>query len=159
MAQPSLLRALCGLSLLSITQPGLPTAHAAGPPVSVGEVNVAAEQVAPSGAPELTRALRSALRDELAQLSAQGVVLRHPLVVSATLTKLSSQQRQRNASASASISLALRRADDQVLFAELIGRASAEETSGNLASVQSAALRGAVHGAVTRLPEAVGRSR
>jgi hypothetical protein len=55
--------------------------------------------------------------------------------------------------------LVLRRADDQVLFAELRGRASAEESSDSVAAVQQLALRGAVRGAVARLPEAVERAR
>jgi hypothetical protein len=150
---------LLGLSLLVVGPSGLPGARAASPSVSVGEVVVAPEGVGSAAAPALTRALRAALTEELAQLAGQGVVVARPLVVSATLTRLSSQRRDRQASATAAISLALRRADDQVLFAELLGRASAEETAGTLASVQSAALRAAVQGAVRRLPEAVKRSR
>lgn len=145
---------LFGLSLLVLAS--APTVQAASPTVSVGDVVVALEGEANA---ELRRALRSALTAELSQLGERGVVLNRPLVVSATLTTLSSQQREQRASATAAISLALRRADDQVLFAELRGRASAEEQAGTLASVRSAALRAAVHGAVKRLPEAVKRSR
>jgi hypothetical protein len=134
-------------------------ASAAPPVVSVGEVVLALDGTGTEGAPELRQALRSALTDELAQMTQKGVNIRRPLVVSVTLTKLSSERRAAHATATAAISLALRRADDQVLFAELRGRASAEEAAGNLASVRSAALRGAVRGAVGRLPEAVQRTR
>ena len=106
---------------------------------------------------ELGRVLRVALSEELAAL-ATGSTGRRPLVVSATLTKLSTERRAERARASASISLVLRRADDQVLFAELRGRASVEETSDSVATVQWEALRGAVRGAVARLPEAVQRA-
>ena len=147
-----------GLALL-LGQPALPSAEAAAPPVAVGDVVVALEGGAPGATPELRRALRVLLTDELTQLCQRGAVIAKPLVVSATLTRLSSQQSERRASATAAISLALRRADDQVLFAELRGRASAEEAAGTLASVQSAALRAAVQGAVKRLPEALQRSR
>lgn len=150
---------LFGLSALALSilgAPNVPAVRAASPTVSVGDVVVALEGEATA---DLRRALRSALTDELSQLAERGVVLNRPLVVSATLTTLSSQQREQRASATAAISLALRRADDQVLFAELRGRASAEEQAGTLASVRSAALRAAVQGAVRRLPEAVKRAR
>jgi hypothetical protein len=122
-------------------------------------VNVSAD-ASSSGdaAPELGRALRSALHEELLHVASLGP-LKRPLIVSATLTRLSSERRDERAKASATISLAIRRADDQVLFAELRGRASVEEASGNLASLRRAALQGAVHGALARLPEAVERSR
>lgn len=107
---------------------------------------------------QLQRTLRIALAEELTALAA-GATGKRPLIVSVALTKLSTERNAERARATASISLVLRRADDQVLFAEVRGRASAEETSDNVASVQQAALRGAVHGAVARLPEAVQRSR
>lgn len=141
---------------------GLPTVKAASrtAKVSLGDVVVQLETTTPGGREaELTRALRAALAEELATLVATGDTGKRPLVVSATLTKLSTERRAERARASASISLVLRRADDQVLFAELRGRASAEETSESVASVQQAALRGAVRGAVARLPEAVQRAR
>jgi hypothetical protein len=108
---------------------------------------------------ELSRVLRLALSEELAVLVAAGGTGQRPLVVSATLTKLSTERRAERARASASISLALRRADDHVLFAELRGRASVEETSDSVVTVQQVALRRAVRGAVAGLPEAVQRAR
>ncbi len=125
--------------------------------VSIGDVTIAQESGASNDAvPELGRALRAALSAELGRASLGAV--KRPLIVSATLTKLSSERREERTKASATISIALSRADDRVLFAELRGRASVEEASGNLASLRRAALEGAVHGALARLPEAVKRS-
>jgi hypothetical protein len=148
--------ALCVATLL----PALPAASAANrAAVSVGDVNVSSDASAPGdAAAELGRALRLALNDELARFTGLGPVKR-PLIVSATLTRLSSERRDQRSRASATISLALRRADDQVLFAELRGRASVEEASANLGSLRRAAVQGAVRGALTRLPEVVERSR
>lgn len=163
MSQPvlprALLASLTGL-MLAIASSSASTARAAEPPaVSIGEVNVSLDATAAGDAvPELGRALRLALSDELSRVARLGPMKR-PLIVSATLTRLSSERRDELAKASATISLALRRADDQVLFAELRGRASVEETTGNLASLRRAALQGAVHGALARLQEAVQRSR
>lgn len=133
----------------------LSSAYAAGQPaISIGDVRVAEDAGASREAvPELGRALRTALSDELKRARLDSV--KRPVVVSATLTQLSSERTK----VSATISIALSRADDRVLFAELRGRASAEEASGNLASLRRAALEGAVRGAVSRLPEAVQRSR
>jgi hypothetical protein len=125
----------------------------------IGDVVVQLETTANGREAELSRALRLALSEELAVLAAAGSTGKRPLVVSATLTKLLTERRAERARASASISLVLRRADDQVLFAELRGRASAEETSDSMVTVQQEALRGAVRGAVARLPEAVQRAR
>ena len=151
----SLLTLLLGLGV------GLPTVQAAGRAarVSIGDVMVQPETTASGRQAELSRALRLALSEELAVLAATGSTGQRPLVVSATLTKLSTERRAERARASASISLALRRADDQVLFAELCGRASVEETSDSMVTVQQAALRGAVRRAVARVPEAVQRAR
>lgn len=146
--------------MLCVATSVVPEARAAKPAaVSVGDVNVSLDAGATGDTvPELGRALRSALNDELSRVTDLGPVKR-PLIMSATLTRVSSERRQERTKASATITLALRRADDQVLFAELRGRASVEEASGNLASLRRAALQGAVHGALTRLPEVVERSR
>ncbi len=142
---------------------GLPTVQAATTSkVSVGDIVVQLEGGASATGgreAELTKTLRVALAEELTPLAEAGATGKRPLVVSATLTKLSTERRAERARATASISLVLRRADDQVLFAELRGRASVEETSDSVVAVQQAALRGAVRGAVARLPEAVQRSR
>jgi hypothetical protein len=150
--------ALCLATSFLVALPTLPTAEAANrAAVSVGDVNVSSDASAPGdAAAELSKALRLALNDELARVTGLAPMKR-PLIVSATLTRLSSERRDERTKASATISLALRRADDQVLFAELRGRASVEEASGNLALLRRAALQGAVHGALARLPEVVER--
>lgn len=131
-------------------------ARAAGRPgVSIGDVKVAQDAGASSDAPELGRTLRAALNEEISRIGP----LKRPLIVNATLTQLSSERRQERTKTSATISIALSRADDRVLFAELHGRATVEEASASLASLHRAALQGAVHGALARLPEAVERSR
>ncbi len=152
----AMLASLTGLMLTVTSGARFSSAHAEGRPVvSVGDVNVASD--AGEATAELGGALRLALNDELSQVPRLGPKQR-PLVVSATLTRLSSERRDGRVKTSATISLALRRADDQVLFAGLRGRASVEDSVGNLASLRRAALRGAVRGAVARLPEAVRRS-
>jgi predicted flap endonuclease-1-like 5' DNA nuclease len=162
MSQPALSRALVtsltALLLCAIEAPASLARAAERPSVSIGDVNISVDAGAGDPAADLGRALRSALSDELTRIAGIGPV-KHPLIVSATLTKLSSERRDERAKATATISLALRRADDQVLFAELRGRASVEEASGNLASLRRAALQGAVRGALARLPEVVQRSR
>lgn len=149
---------LLTLVVSSVEGSGLSSARAAERArVSIGDVKISQESGASSDVvPELGRALRAALSAELGRASLTS--LKRPLIVSATLTQLSSERREQRTKASATISIALSRADDRVLFAELRGRASVEEASGNLASLQRAALEGAVHGALARLPEAVKRS-
>jgi len=156
----TLFASLTGLMLCLATSSVLPSARAADRPmVSIGDVNVSADAgTSGDAAPELGRALRVALRDELSHVAGLGP-LKRSLIVSATLTRLCSERHEERTTASATISLALRRADDQILFAELRGRASVEEAAGNLASLRRAALQGAVHGALAKLPEAVERSR
>jgi hypothetical protein len=156
----AMLATLTGLILATAAGSGSSSARAAGrPAVSVGDVSVSVDAGASrDAAPELGRALRAALNDELSRVADLGP-LKRSLIVSATLTRLSSERRDERAQASATISLALRRADDQILFAELRGRASVEEASGNLAVLRRAAVQGAVRGAMARLPEAVQHSR
>jgi len=149
-----------GLLLALAAASSASPARASGrPAVRVGEVSISRDAGAAADAvPDLGKALRLALSDELSRVSNLGP-LKQGLIVSATLTRLSSERREQGAQASAAISLALRRADDHVLLAELRGRASVEEPSGNLAILRRAALHGALRGALTHLPEAVQRSR
>ncbi|RYZ10262.1 MAG: hypothetical protein EOO73_01410 [Myxococcales bacterium] len=125
--------------------------HAA---VSIGDVHVSRESGAGG---EALKELKAALSMELGRTRLGSV--KRPLIVSATLTQLSSERRDERTKTSATISIALSRAEDRVLFAEIRGKASVEEASGNVASVRRAALEGAVHGAFARLPEAIRRSR
>jgi len=149
------------LTLLLALVVGLPTVQGASSAarVSIGDVVVELERTVGGREAEFGRVLRVALAEELAALAATGGTGKRPLVLSATLTKLSTERRAERARASASISLVLRRADDHVLLAELRGRASVEETSDSVVTVQREAVRGAVRGALARLPEAVRRAR
>lgn len=152
---------LASASLALVVLLGLspqPAVAAAAPQLSLGEVAVAAEPSA-ARALELSRELRAALADELRALAKSGVTWQQPLVVSATLTRFSSERRAKRTPATAAISLALLRARDRELLGELRGRASAEESSDSVAAVQQAALRAAVRGAVAHLPEAARRLR
>ncbi len=156
MSQRASLRALFVVwLLLSLVSVGgsVPSAQAAAPRVAVGEVRARGALV------QFEAALRLALTEEIAQLGAGRLEPGRPMVVSASLVRLSSEQRAQTFKASAAISLALRRADDQVVFAELLGHASAEEAAGSFLSVRKTALRAAVRSAVSRLPEVAARSR
>jgi len=134
-------------------------AHAASvSSVSIGEVSISEDAgLGGAAAVDVGRALRGALNDELAQIRSSDRP-RRPLIVSATLQRVSSEKLALGSKASAVISLALVRADDRVLFAELRGRASVEESSASPAAARSSALKRAVHGAMVRLPEAMRRS-
>ncbi len=137
----------------------LRSAQAATAPLAIGNVSVADDSGVPrEAAADLSRALRTELHQQLASVTGLGP-LKRPLIVNATLTQVSSERGHQRSKASVSISIALSRADDRVLFAELRGRASVEEASGNVAAVRRAAVQGAVHGALARLPEAVQRAR
>jgi hypothetical protein len=147
------------VTMLSLTIGGLDgTRSAQAAPataVSIAEVKISVDAgIDGDVALELGRALRVMLDDELKRVAATGRP-RRPLIVSATITRFSSERRAEASKASATVSLALLRADDRVLFAELNGRASVEETSGNLATLRSAALRRAAQRAMARLPEAM----
>jgi hypothetical protein len=143
----------CSLSTLALATLPLASAHPAGASVSIGEVRVSGGSLA------FEAALRNALSSELSQLGIARIGARRPLVVSVTLRKLTSSLHAGSASASAAISLALRSADEQLLLAELTGRASAHENSLDVQSVRQAALRAAVRSAVTRLPDVAARLR
>jgi hypothetical protein len=158
--RPNLPGVLATLLCLTIAEPGGTNQAQAAPAttVSIGEVKISVDAgIEGDAALELGRALRVMLNDELKQVASLGSP-RRPLIVSATITRFSSERRAEASKASAAISLALLRADDRVLFAELRGRASVEETSGNLATLRSAALRRAAQRAMARLPEAMQHS-
>ena len=154
---PALLAATVSGLVLGTVSAAPPALAASVSTVSLGEVSIAADAgIAGAAATEVGRALRAALTDELAQATHEASP-RRPVIVSATLTRVSSERSAAGSKASASISLAIVRADDRVLFAELRGRAIVEESSSNLASVRRIALQRAVERAAARLPEAIHR--
>lgn len=152
MAHPAFYSRMAALALASCCAALAPSAAARPPLLAAGEVTVQA------GPPELAAPLKAALQAELAQLGSQRLPARTPLVVSASLVKLSSEQHRNLSRVSVTVSVALRRARDQVLFAELRGRAMVEEASGDIASTRRSALRAALRSAVARLPEAAAKS-
>src|SRR6185503_6415698 len=118
------------------------SAAADAPPVTIGEVSAHV----PSG--EFGPALRTALEDELAAHGdAKPPRAALKFVLSATLVKLSAEQKNGTVRATAVVSVVLRRARDSSLHAILSGSATAEEDS-SLESTRETALRAAVRGAL-----------
>jgi hypothetical protein len=126
------------------------------PAVSIGDVVVAPEASDGEPTAELGRSLRRALSEELGRTDVGPI--RRPFVLSATLSRLSSERRDANAKATAVISVSIRHADDQVLCAELRGRATVEQADESLSALRRAALTGAVRGALGQLGEVVRRA-
>jgi hypothetical protein len=114
--------------------------------LSLGEVAV----LQPAAA-SMTSALKSVLETEMSGLDLRGT--RKDAILSASLVKLDAEhERGLVSSASCVISVTLRSRDGGVLFAVLEGRARAQGSSDH---VPESALRGAVHGALARVPEAL----
>ena len=109
--------------------------------LSLGEV-----AVVPTGAANMTSTLKSALESEMRELDLRGA--RKDAILSVSLVKLDTEQR---GSATCVVSATLRTRDG-VLFAVLEGRARAQGGSDH---VPESALRGAVHGALTRVADAL----
>ncbi len=152
---PAVLATIAGLTIAGISpRPAraLPAAFSIEAVKISGDVGIDA-----ATASELGRTLRAVLRDELEQIAGFGDPKR-PLIVSATVTRVSSERLAEASKATASVSLALLHADDRVLFAELRGRASVEDASANLSRLRNVALRRAAQRAMARLPEALERS-
>ncbi len=108
--------------------------------LSLGEVAV------PSGATHMTSALRDALQSEMRELDLRGA--HKDAILSVSLVKMETE----HAETTCVISATLRSRDGGVLFAVLEGRARAQGGSGH---VPESAMRGAVHGALSRVPEAL----
>lgn len=109
--------------------------------LSLGEVGVVA-----SGATNMQNALRDALQSEIRELDLRGA--HKDAILSVSLVKMETER----ASTTCVISATLRSRDGGVLFAVLEGRARAQGGSGH---VSESAMRGAVHGALSRVPEAL----
>lgn len=113
--------------------------------LSLGEV-----AVLPSGAAALTPELRADLDAEIRALDLRGA--HKDAILSVSLVKLETEHGRGSASAECVVSATLRSRSGGVLFAMLEGRARAQGASGH---VPESALRGAVHGALSRVPEAL----
>jgi hypothetical protein len=112
--------------------------------LSLGEV-----AVVPTSATNMTGALKSALESEMRDLDLRGS--RKDAILSVSLVKLDTAQERNSASATCVVSATLR-SRDGVLFAVLEGRARAQGASDHLSEN---ALRGAVHGALSRVADAL----
>ena len=108
--------------------------------LSLGEV-----AVVPTGATNMTSTLKSALEGEMRELDLRGA--RKDAILSVSLVKLDTEHGAATCVVSATL-----RSRDGVLFAVLEGRARAQGGSDH---VPESALRGAVHGALSRVADAL----
>jgi hypothetical protein len=113
--------------------------------LSLGEI-----AVLPSNAASMTPALRTALEAEMRDLDLRGS--HKDAILSVSLVKLDSERERGVSSTTCVISATLRSRDGGVLFAILEGRARAQGASDHL---PESAVRGAVHGALSRIPDAL----
>ncbi|HEY1959501.1 MAG TPA: hypothetical protein VGH28_28010 [Polyangiaceae bacterium] len=117
------------------------TADAGSRHLSLGEI-----AVLPSGAAELAPELKADLDAEMRALDLRAA--RRDAILSVSLVRMDAARDH----AECVVSATLRSRDGGVLFAMLEGHARAQGGSGH---VPESALRGAVHGALSRIPEAL----
>lgn len=113
--------------------------------LSLGEI-----AVLPSGAAHLTPELRADLEAEIRSLDLRGA--RKDAILSVSLVRLDTERTRGSAAATCVVSATLRSRSGGVLFAMLEGHARAQGASDH---IPESALRGAVHGALSRVPEAL----
>ncbi|GEM_PF-3157683 len=118
--------------------------------VSLGEISVPQ-----SGDATMAPRLTEAVQDELGRLDLSHA--RRQAVVSVSVVRLDSEPRAKGAAFTCVVSATLRNPKTGAVFAIVEGRARAEGESPG--SLESSALRGAVHGAVTRIPDALSSPR
>ena len=135
-SRPILLAFVAGLGMLMPAK----AADAGSKQLSLGEI---------AAAPAMTPILRTALESEMGDLDLHGT--RRAAILSASLVRLDAQGHGIASSATCVVSVTLR-SRDGVLFAMLEGRAQAQ---GESSHVPESALRGAVHGALMRVPDAL----
>jgi hypothetical protein len=135
----AILAAVSGLAFL-VPAKAADAEGAADRHLSLGEV-----AVVQSSATGLTSALRSALQSEMRELDLRGA--HKDAILSVSLVDMETDKAQATCVISATL-----RSRSGVLFAVLEGRARAQ---GGSAHVPESALRGAVHGALSRIPDAL----
>jgi len=113
--------------------------------LALGEV-----AVVPTAAAYVAPELRADLDDEIRALDLRGA--RKDAILSVSLVRLDTERAKGSDAATCVVSATLRSRKGGVLFAVLEGRARAQGASGH---VSESALRGAVHGALSRVPEAL----
>ena len=112
--------------------------------LSLGEI-----AVVPTHASAMTSTLRSALESEMKELDLRGA--RKDAILSVSLVRLDTEH-QRGSSSSECVVSATLRSRNGTLFAMVEGRARAQGSSDH---VPENALRGAIHGALSRVPDAL----
>lgn len=140
--------AACALGVASMTT----EAHALKPVFTLGCVSVEAGQRA-----HLRDLLSSAIRDELQSPAFTKVRSRERYVLSARLVHLNTARKQAAARATCDVSIVLRKHPSDSLLAVVSGRATAEDEGGQAHDAELAAVRGAVHGAMRRVPAALSK--
>ena len=140
--------AFLALGLITLTLP----AQAGEMCVTIGEVS---SQVAGKGA-SYEPMLRAASEDELRLLNLKQVPASKRVVVSVALVRLDTLAQQHSVDATCKVTATLRDARAGTLFAVLEGQAQAS-SSEPPGAVESSAVRGAIHGALAHIPEALRR--
>ena len=139
------LRTLGVVLSFAVLSAAAPTADAESRHLSLGEIAVVAKTPA-----DMTPSLKSALDAEMRDLDLRAA--RKDAVLSVSLVKLETEQQHDGSAATCVVSATLRSRDGGTIFAILEGRARAQ---GQSSHVDVSALRGAVHGALSRVPEAL----
>jgi len=127
------------------------TLGAKAPPVALGEVST---RLAKSD-PTLDRAFRSAVEVELDALDFSDVRPAERYVLSASLLEVTTRASDGRNESTAVVSATLRRAKGGTLHAILRGRAQAVDGPKDKKSLEQSAIRGAVHSALGRVPQAL----
>ncbi len=118
------------------------------PPVTVGKIS----SVAPA-APETTQALKREIEDQLAGMDLSKAKSRH--VLTASLLTLDTKSEPDRVESTCVIRAELAAEKGGRLEAVFRGQAHAVDAKGARKSAEQAALAGAVHSAIKRLPDAV----
>jgi hypothetical protein len=127
------------------------TAQAGERRVVIGEVS---SQVVRSGV-NYESLLRAASEEELQALDLSLVPRGKRVIVSVSLVRLDTLAQSSAVDATCEVSAALRDAKGGTVFAILQGKARAKSV-GTAGTVESTAVHGALHGALARIPEALG---
>lgn len=135
---------LIGLSVCTLL--AAKDVHADPKAVALGEVSVSAGADA-AMAPKVT----SAVEDELKRLDLSRA--KKQAVLSVSVVRVERERRTRGASITCVVSATLRSPTSGAVFAIVEGRARAEGEDAR--TLETSAMQGAVHGAVTRIPEAL----
>ncbi len=119
--------------------------------LALGEVSAKVE----STVADLAGVLRRAAFAELAALDMRGVTTTKHYVVSVSVVRLDRESTEKGSAATCIVSAVLRDAKRGALLVVLEAKARAEDVTKHLSDTETSAVRGAVRGALLRLPEAL----